>query len=1335
MVLLAGSLVRISASTGYFDALSSMDLVGQLWRSTGITAMKENESTGTQDAPLSTETWSGGDANDVEWMSNDNWAGLGGVGSDDDLVFPAGAARTSNHNNFGANFSFHSLTFTGNGYTVTGDQILLASGIVNNPGAGAGTAFSPNLLLGASQTFSCSSSSLTLNGVVNPNTHTLTIDTTSSAASIVMNALINGTGMINKTGPGKLTVNGDGNGFGTTNLNDGTLQVGSGGTLGALNLNGGTLTGTGTVGAISGNGAGEVATIAPGSGIFTTGILTSSGAVPLNSSKTLAIDLNGTTLGTQYDQLSVTGGDVALGNATLTGTLGAGFTPSIGQQFTIIQTSGAGNVITGQFAEGGILDIGGQIFTITYNTTSVVLTAEGSSRTWDGGGADNNWATAANWSSNRLPVAGLDLIFPAGAPADSLVSTNNIAGLDARTLTFGGKDYVIGGNAITLSDGINVDTTGSGTLGPILNANITLTGAQTFTCNGPVGAVFGGILTLPSFGLTVDGTNNLTFAGQVTGGGGITKNGGGTLFLVGTGNNYTGNTIINSGIVEIQSTNSLGATGVSSFTIVQNGATLQLGPNAVNVPEMISLNGSGVAGIGALFAASCNAICSIAGSVSLASNTTIGATVGQTVELSGPISSSSGLTKVGAGALWLNNSNSYTGVTNISQGRMLVTNSGALGATGDSNNTVVSSGGVLDINSVTLAEDLTLNAGSTLTTSGGVVTPTLNGAMTLVGTPDINVSSSSTMTINGAIGGSGGLRKYSTGTLVLAGNNSYTGDTRNEAGTLLVNGDSGASHTVTVEGGTLGGTGTVGSIVTPGASIAPGASAGILNAASVSFGSFGTFEIEIGGLTVGTQYDQLNVLSTTASLNGTQLTISFLNGFTPAIGDSFTILKTTGGNITGQFAQGSSIVVGGRPFKITYNATSIVLTAGPKITGTVTYSNAAVPPKFISNVTVTGTGSPNVSTTTAAPGGTAGKYSLSGFGAGSYTISPSKTTGQNGIGSADAARIAQHVAGTLLLTTSNQKVSADVSGNGGVSSQDAAKIAQFVAGLPPSPPNFSGTWRFFVSPGPTFPVGTSPTSRTYSAITNDIAGDDYIGLLIGDVTGNWAPGPLRPANGRETMTAVKAPNLVTSTDGKVIIPVTIQGSADKGIISYEFDLRYDPSVIQPQKDPVDLKGTVSRGLSAVANPNEPGLLRVVVYGPAPLTEDGLLLNLKFTAVGAPGAVSRLTWDRLVLNEGDPRTLATDGQVELSESKPGQAEIAGRVVDTIGQFVRNARVRCADTTGENRYAVSNELGVYRFGGLHLGQTCALSVESKALIFMPLTISVTDQQITVDLIAAQ
>ncbi len=450
----------------------------------------------------------------------------------------------------------------------------------------------------------------------------------------------------------------------------------------------------------------------------------------------------------------------------------------------------------------------------------------GSSSTWDGGGADNNWTTAANWVGDVVPSANDELIFPSGAAR--LISTNDFP-IDAsfHSLTVNGGGYNITGNAIILTNGITVTAASGGaiTIGP----NIRLSQAQTFSNTGQA-ATLSGQLNLNGFGLAVDGPNNYNFAGPITGAGGITKNGTGTLVLQGTDNNYTGITQINNGIVDIRNTNSLGAVGIGSGTVVVSGATLEIGSNTVSVPELITLSGSGVSGSGALRAGNtCATGCSLAGPVSLASFSTINATTGSKLTLSGAI---------GAAPL----SSDYDGAIN---------------------------------------------------------------------------------------GGAVGIAKIGSGTLILTNTNSYSGTTEINAGTLLVNGNNSTSNPVNLEGGTLGGSGIVGVVIATGGKVAPGASAGILTAAGlVTFGTGTSLDIEIGGTSVGTQYDRLNgtggggiSLGTgTANLIGT-----LINGFIPANGQQFTIIQSTGA-LTGTFAQGNSVVLSGRRFNIRYNASSVVLT-------------------------------------------------------------------------------------------------------------------------------------------------------------------------------------------------------------------------------------------------------------------------------------------------------------------------------------------------------------------------------------------------------------------------
>ena len=358
--------------------------------------------------------------------------------------------------------------------------------------------------------------------------------------------------------------------------------------------------------------------------------------------------------------------------------------------------------------------------------------------------------------------------------------------------------------------------------------------------------------------------------------------------------------------------------------------------------------------------------------------------------------------------------------------------------------------------------------------------------------------------------------------------------------------------------------------------------------------------------------------------------------------------------------------------------------------------------------------------------GSLGTYSLSGFGTGSYTVTPSKTGDPgNGLNTFDAARVAQHVVGPPLpVLTGNQLIVADVSGNGTITSFDAGLIADFVVQLPPF--GLTGTWRF------------NPVNRTYPAVTSNISGEDYSALLMGEVSGDWTseiPGRSAINSGPEQSASVKLPQLVTPSDSEVVIPVSVQRAANKGIIAYEFVLRYDPLVIQPQADLIEISGTVSERLSAVANAKEPGLIRVAVYGATPIDGSGILMNLRFTAVGTPGSVSPITWERFMFNDGASRTMVIDGQVELSAAAPNQAEISGRLLNPMGQGIANALVTLTDSTGKARFAISNETGVYRFGGLNVGQTYTVSVNSIRHHFAPLTISVTSQLVNMNMIADQ
>lgn len=89
----------------------------------------------------------------------------------------------------------------------------------------------------------------------------------------------------------------------------------------------------------------------------------------------------------------------------------------------------------------------------------------------------------------------------------------------------------------------------------------------------------------------------------------------------------------------------------------------------------------------------------------------------------------------------------------------------------------------------------------------------------------------------------------------------------------------------------------------------------------------GALNIELGGTTAGSGYDQINhVLGSGAALLGGELDISLVGGFIPNVGDAFQILTATGG-LSGAFATTVLPTLTGNLFwEINYGPNSVTLT-------------------------------------------------------------------------------------------------------------------------------------------------------------------------------------------------------------------------------------------------------------------------------------------------------------------------------------------------------------------------------------------------------------------------
>jgi hypothetical protein len=200
--------------------------------------------------------------------------------------------------------------------------------------------------------------------------------------------------------------------------------------------------------------------------------------------------------------------------------------------------------------------------------------------------------------------------------------------------------------------------------------------------------------------------------------------------------------------------------------------------------------------------------------------------------------------------------------------------------------------------------------------------------------------------------------------------------------------------------------------------------------------------------------------------------------------------------------------------------------------------------------------------------------------------------------------------------------------------------------------------------------------------------------------------------------------------GTTTIPVTVADDlAGRGVVSYQFELTFDPGVLQPDVSAADPAGTLSAGLTVVANAGTPGRLRVAAFGANPLGGAGTLLNLNFRVVGAPGSTTALATQGLQLNEGDPQATSGTGQFTADPAGGGAVfqfasaglsvpESAGQVrinVTRSGDTAQPAAVDydTSDGTASERRHYTTASGRLRFGAGETAQTITVLLTDNAL----------------------
>ncbi|OXC89408.1 hypothetical protein BMR85_018585 [Achromobacter sp. KAs 3-5] len=587
-----------------------------------------------------------------------------------------------------------------------------------------------------------------------------------------------GAGIIAKTGPGALALNGASSHSGVFNINDGTVNLG--GTLASntVNVNGpaAILAGTGTAdGNVNVNNGGSIAVTSASPGALTLGSLT------LDSASSIDAQLGAPNAGGLIN---------VHGNVDLNGTLNIDGTPDFGVGvYRVIAYSGAAtslNLALGTLPPGVITlqtNVAGQVNVLNESQAGDIQFWQGGTGTWDS--ATQSWAdvngTPGTWNSRYG-------VFEGTAGTVTLAGTQGFQGLqfatDGYTLTGGALNALPDASGVAT---LRVEPSATATLDTTLQGTATIAkrdgGTLVFTqANTYVGdtRLEGGVLEISADNQLGNAANRVVFDGgtlryanaapgttarelTLEGAGAIdvtqgaytasgtisgadptatlTKTGAGTLVLAGA-NTYTGGTLLQEGEIKVGSNTALG-TGL--FTTA-DGTTLS---NDVAVALANDMN--------------------LLGGVTVAN--------GADMALSGDVSGAGGIIKTGPGTLTLAGANAYEGGTQLNGGQITVGSPSALGT-----------------GTLTAADGTALDASAAVTLANDVQ---LNGALTLPG--------SAALTLDGDIAGPGSLVKNGTDTLALNGANSFQGGVALNGGTLAWGSDTalGVGRLTTADGTTL----------------------------------------------------------------------------------------------------------------------------------------------------------------------------------------------------------------------------------------------------------------------------------------------------------------------------------------------------------------------------------------------------------------------------------------------------------------------------------------------------------------------------------------------------
>jgi len=811
-------------------------------------------------------TWDGD--TDQFWSTTDNWDCVGGVEANDTLVFPAGGGNASMENDFPANTNFTGLNFESEAYTVTGNSIQIDNGFIEyDDDDSAGT--------------------LTFGLDVEITFQYLDLIVMDSYTILDITGDLSGVGDVWKYEDGMVAYSGNNTYTSTTRITNGRLQLKSSTAL------------QNTTVEIYNNSALELVNDIS---VNTTSIqLDGLGWDTEPNGSARNISGNNTLLG-GIILLGSSRSHVESGSLTMSGVVsGNGSLLKTGTSFLILDGS-SGNTFTG----GVYLNDGD----LTLNKSSGLAIPSNEIIVGDTQGTDDTARLIVNTSDQFNSSADITIELDGFLTYENVGTTNNISNI---TMNEGGHAKLAGTSVISGTIEMR------GALLQMLETSSISSNSIFCTVSGVESLIIGDPLTLSASTFTFNtetfnDSNKCRVANIIQGSANIVVAGRGITFD--GANTYTGSTTVNDqSFLYVGHNTALGNS--SSGTTVISGGAIALYNSVTIASEPLSLSGAGTFLAGTL--CSCEGTNNYGGVITLsgASGVLIATISNSVLTISGGITGNidNGLQfhkyNSGSGLIQLASANTFT-ASGIEIGDVAVRKTASVNAFPDTLHVGLNQYATLDLNSFS----------ETLGSLGGQA-----GATVALGNATLSVGANNTdMTFNGIISGNGGITKIGTGIFALTANNNYTGTTNITNGRLLVNGLQSSSNVSLNSTGILGGSGRVGVITGGGTgAIAPGNSPGILNVTgNVAFANTNSFNVEINGTTVGSQYDQLNV---TGSVNLNSATLNVSLGFVPTSGNTFTIVESSGvliGTFNG-LPNNSTFSVGGNTLKINYGTNSVII--------------------------------------------------------------------------------------------------------------------------------------------------------------------------------------------------------------------------------------------------------------------------------------------------------------------------------------------------------------------------------------------------------------------------